>query len=119
MLHGGTGAFRFEMRGFELEVPFCGAVGVIDQHEVGIVLKAFGLQFHGAPILFHKFSEDKLQQMRAERKVPKNVPGRHHVDAALIARDGSNRCQRGKPIFARSNGLPAQIGQDEIDGRGS
>jgi hypothetical protein len=50
-----AGALGFLVRGFQLEIPFGGAVGVVDQHEVRVVLKAFGLQFHGAAVLFDEF----------------------------------------------------------------
>jgi len=67
MLHRAAGTFGFQVRGFQLEVPFRGAVGVVDQHEVRIVLQAFRLEFHGAAILFDEFCEDKFQQVGNER----------------------------------------------------
>jgi len=94
MLHPTAGALRFKVRGLQLKVPFGGAVGVIDQHEVWIVPQAFGLQFHGAAVLFDKLCKDKLQQLRAKRHPTKNVPSRDHVNAALIARDGGHCGQR-------------------------
>src|ERR1017187_9691785 len=39
------------------EIPFCGTVGVVDQHEVRVVLQTFGLQFHGAAILLTNFAK--------------------------------------------------------------
>ena len=88
MLHLAAGAFRFQMRGLQLEIPFGGTVGVVDQHEMRIVLQAFGLQFHGAAILFDELREDEFQQLGAEGQPAEDVPGGDHVDAALIAGDG-------------------------------
>ena len=61
MLHLCAGALGFQVGGFQLEIPFGGAVGVVDQHEVRIVLQAFGLEFHGAAVLLDEFRENKFQ----------------------------------------------------------
>src|SRR5579864_7086861 len=61
MPHRLAGALGVEVCGFELEVPLSGEVGVVDQHQMGIMLESFGLQFHCAPILFDKFGKDELQ----------------------------------------------------------
>ena len=47
------------MRSFQLEIPFGGTVGVVDQHEMRIVLQAFGLQFHRVAILFDELCENE------------------------------------------------------------
>src|SRR5579872_2091819 len=82
-----AGAFRFEVRGFQLEVPFRRTVGVVNQHEMRIVLQALGLEFHSAAVLLDKFSKDEFQQFCTEGKPAKKVPGGDHVDAALVAGD--------------------------------
>ena len=84
MLHLATGALGFEVRGLELEIPFGGTVGVIDQHEMWIVLQAFGLEFHGAAVLLDKFGEDEFQQLGSEGQPAKKIPGGDDVNAALI-----------------------------------
>ena len=118
MLHLASCAFRFEMSGLQLEIPFCGTVGVVDQHEVRIVLQAFGLQFHSAAVLLDEFCEDKLQQLRTEGHPAENVPRRHHVDAALITRDRSDRGERREPVLPCPDSFFAQVRQDEVDRRG-
>src|SRR5208337_4480578 len=80
--------------------------------------QALGLEFHGAAILLHEFGEDELQQLGAEGNPAKQVPGGHYVDAALVARDGSDGGQAGEPVFSGANDFRTQVGQDEIDGRG-
>ena len=54
------------MRGLQLEVPLGGTVGVINQHEMRIVLQTLGLIFHGLAVLLDKFGEDKFQQLGRE-----------------------------------------------------
>jgi hypothetical protein len=88
MFHLAANAFGFEMRGFQLKVPFGGTVGVVDQHEMRIVLQAFGLEFHGAAVLLDKFRENKFQQFGTEWHPAKNIPRCGHIDAAMIARNG-------------------------------
>jgi len=117
MLHFPAGAPGFEMRGFQLEIPLRGTVGVVDQHKVGIVLQAFGLQFHRAAVLLDKFRKDKFQETRHEWNPAKQVPGGDDVDATLSARDRSNRRQAREPIFAGTNRLGAHVRQYEINGR--
>jgi hypothetical protein len=71
MLHFCAGAFGFQVCGFQLEIPFGGAVGVVDQHQVGIVLQAFGLEFHRTAVLLNEFGEDELEHIRHERNPSK------------------------------------------------
>src|SRR5579872_7626114 len=98
MLHRLAGALGFEVRGFQLEIPFGGAVGIVDQHQVWIVLHAFGLHFHGAAILFDELSKNKFQEPGNEWNPSKEVPGGDDVDAAMRARDWSDSCQAGEPV---------------------
>ena len=90
MLHFPAGALGFEVRGFQLEIPLSGTVGVVDQHEVWIVLQSFRLHFHRAAVLFDKLREDEFQQTRYEWNPAKQIPGGNDVDATLSARDRSN-----------------------------
>ena len=106
------------MRGLQLEIPFGGTVGIIDQHEMRIVLQAFGLEFHGAAVLLDEFSENKFQQIRDERDPAEEIPRGHYVDAALVARNRRDRGQAGKPVFPRANGFGPDVGKDEVDGGG-
>ena len=82
---GAAGALGFQMRGFQLEVPFCGAVGIVDQHQVRVVFQTFGLQFHGAAVLFDEFRKDEFQQFGDEGDPAKQIPRGDHIDAAMIA----------------------------------
>src|SRR6266700_3645559 len=61
MLHFCSGSFRFEVRGLERKVPLRRTIGIIDQHQMWIMLQTFALQFHGSPVLFDEFCEDKFQ----------------------------------------------------------
>ena len=115
MLHGGSRAFGFQVRGLQLEIPLGGAVGVVDQHEVRVVLETFGLEFHGAAVLLDEFGENEFQKLGAERHPAKNIPGGDDVDAALAARDRRNGGKAGEPVFSGANLFEALIGQDEID----
>src|ERR1022692_4533471 len=63
MLHLTTGAFRFQVRRLQLEIPSRGTVGIVDQHEMRMVLQALGLQLHGAAVLLDELGEDKFQQV--------------------------------------------------------
>ena len=117
MLHFPAGALGFEVRGFQLEIPLRRPVGVVDQHEMGIVLQAFGLHFHRAAVLLDELREDEFQETWYKRNPAKQVPGGDDVDAALCARDRSNRRQAREPIFAGTNRLGANVRQYEIDGR--
>ena len=116
MLHRLTGALRFQVGGFELEVPFGGAVSVVDEHEVRIVLQAFGLKFHSAAILLDEFPENKFHQFRDQRDPAEEIPGGDNVDAAVTAGDGRDGRQAGKPIFSGADGFGAQVGENEVDG---
>ena len=57
---------RVEPRLLQLEVPLSGTVGVVDKHEVRVVLQALGLVFHRLAILLDEFREYKLQEIRGE-----------------------------------------------------
>ena len=99
MLHLSPGAFRFEISGLQLEIPFGGTIGIVNQHEMRIVLQAFGLQFHGAAILLDEFREDEFEQARAKRHPAEKIPGGDDVDAALVARNGRDRRQDENQYF--------------------
>ena len=60
MLHLRAGSPGMLMRGLQLEIPLGGPIGIIDQHEMRIVLQTFSLDFHGAAILLHEFCKDKF-----------------------------------------------------------
>ena len=107
------------MGGFQLEIPFGGAVGVVDQHEVWIVLQAFGLQFHGAAVLLDEFCENELQQVGDEWDPAEEIPCGNYIDAAMAARDRRDGSETGEPAFSGANGFGADVGEDEIDGGGN
>ena len=103
---------------FKLEIPFRGTVSIVDQHQVRIVLQAFALFLHRLPILLNKLRKHKFEQARSERNPAEDVPCRNHINAAMVAGDGRDRGQAGEPVFAGMDGFKAQVGQDEINGRG-
>lgn len=100
------------------EIPFCRAVGVVDQHEVRIVFQALGLPFHGAAVLLDEFAEDELQEIGAEGDPAKKVPGGYYVDAAPVTCDGRYGGEAREPVFPGANDLRTEVRQHKIDGRG-
>src|SRR5215469_12829966 len=75
MLHRFACTFGFKVCSFQLEIPFRGTVGVVDQHQVRIMLQAFGLKLHGAAVLLDKLCEDEFQQLRPKGERAENIPG--------------------------------------------
>src|SRR5262249_35869876 len=104
-----SGLFHVEHSLLESEIPFGGTVGVVDQHQVRVVLQAFGLNFHSAAVLFDEFCEHEFQYLRPEWYPAKNIPGRDNVDAALTTRDRRDRGQAGKPILADADDLRTHV----------
>src|ERR1039457_2732220 len=113
-----TGLLHLQVSALQSEIPFCGAIRVVDQHEMRIVLQSFGLEFHGAAVLLDEFCEDELQQLGAKGNPAEEVPGSDDVNAALVARDGRNGSDARKPVFTGADDFRTQIGQNEIDGGG-
>ena len=62
MFHLCACTLRLEVRRFQLEIPLGGAVGVVDQHEVWIVLQTLRLVFHRLAILLDEFGKNKFQE---------------------------------------------------------
>ncbi len=108
MLHLAACALGFKVCGLQLEIPFRGTVGVINQHEMRIVLQSFGLQFHGAAVLLDEFGEDELQQFGTKWQPAEQVPGSNNINAALIARDRRYGGKRREPVLPCPDGLAAQ-----------
>lgn len=110
VLHFATVALGFEVGSLQLKIPFSGPVGIVDEHEMRVVLQTFSLEFHSAPVLLHKFPENILQDLRNEWYPAKQVPGSDHVNATLAASDWRYGCETGKPISPRSDRLGSDIG---------
>jgi hypothetical protein len=102
---------HFQHGALQPEIPFRGAVGVVDQHQVRIMFQALGLQFHGAAVLLHKFCEDEFQQLGAEGNPAKQIPGGDYIDAALVARDWSDGGQAGEPVLAGADDSERRLGR--------
>src|SRR5215469_1727476 len=83
-----------------------------------VVFQAFGLHLHRAAVLLDELPEDKLQYAGDERNPAEEIPGRDHVDSAVIASDGGNCRQAGEPVLTGANYFSANVGQNEIDGCG-
>ena len=109
MLHFPAGALGFEVRGFQLEIPLRGTVGVVDQHQVWIVLQSFRLHFHRAAVLFDKLCEDEFQQRRPEWHPIENVPAGNDINAAAVTSDWRDRSQGQEPILPGSNRFVPQV----------
>ena len=75
------------------EIPFGGAVGIVDQHQVRIVFQAFGLALHSLPVLLNKLCEDELQQAGTEGQPSKQIPGSNYINATVVASDRRHGCQ--------------------------
>lgn len=60
MPHLASRSLGFEVGSFQLEIPFGRTVGIIDEHEMRIVLQALRLLLHGPAILLDEFREDEL-----------------------------------------------------------
>ena len=117
MLHRLTGAARVEPGLLQREVPFGGAVGVVDEHEVGVVLQANCLALHGLLVLAYKFLAKEAANGQHQWSRPaKNIPRGTHVDAAMVLGDGRDRGQSREPSFAAAHCFKTQVGQDEING---
>src|SRR5439155_9482986 len=55
MFHRLAAAARINPGLLEREEPFGGAVGVVNQHEIGVIAQAFSLLFHCALVLENEF----------------------------------------------------------------
>ena len=64
------------------EIPFGGFVGIVDEHEAGVVFEAFGLLDHGELILTDEFRSEEFGNRREEWHVVEDVPGGDDVDTA-------------------------------------
>ena len=112
-------ALRFQVRGFELKVPFGRAIRVINQHQVWIVFQPFRLQFHGSAVLLYEFRENIFQQPGYKRNPAKEIPRGDYIDAAVAARDWRDGGKAGEPVLPGANGFRANVGEPEIDGGGN
>ena len=109
-----TGAARLDEIGFEREIPFGGAVRVVDQHEARIVFQALGLADHRFLILPQKGFGESAENEYGKR----NIPRGDEIDAAKIAANRSDGGAAGKPKLAGLNDFGAHVGENEVDGGG-
>ena len=79
------------------------------------MFQALCLHLHSATILFDELSEDEFQQLGNEWNPPKEVPGGHYVDPALISGDWRDRGQTGEPVLPGADGFGTNVGENEID----
>lgn len=112
-----AGALGFQVRGFQLEIPFSGAVGIVDQHQMWVVFQTFGLHLHGAAVLLDELSEDKLQHLWDERNPAEKIPGSDYIDAAMGTSDRGHCRQAGEPVLPCADCFGANVGEHKIDGR--
>ena len=118
MRRGGAGALGFEMGGIQSEIPFRGAVGVVNQHEMRIVFQAFGLLRHRLRILRDEARAEDANDDVHDGDEAEHIPGSAKIQAAEIAANGRDDGAARKPHFPRANLLEAIAGQREIDCRG-
>src|SRR6516225_1039791 len=93
------GFSRVEPRLLQLEVPLRGPVGVIDEHQVRVVLQALGLLLHGFAVLLDELGKHELQQVGTEGQPAEQVPCRDHVDTASASGDGRDCGQGREPVL--------------------
>jgi len=84
MLHGLAGTLSLQVGCFQLEVPLGGAIGIINQHEAGIMSQSDGLLLHGAPVLVDELARKDPEEGDHEGYPAEDVPGGAEVDTALF-----------------------------------
>src|SRR5438105_6866483 len=110
MLHRLATAARIEAGLLEREVPFGGAVGVVNQHEIGVIAQALSLLFHGALVLANEFLSEEAADRQNQRRGPaKNIPRRANINAAMAGSDRGYGGERGKPSIAAAHYLVAEV----------
>jgi hypothetical protein len=112
----GPVAFRFKAGLLEGKVPLGGLVGIVNEHEAGVVAQSFSLLNHGDLILADETSAKELRDRRDEGDAVKDVPRGDDVDAAGGRGDRGDGGQRGEPLVAGLDDLGAAVGQGEVDG---
>src|SRR5208337_388686 len=90
MEHRLTGALRFEVGGFQLEVPARLAIGIIHQHHAVFVPEAERLLFDHFTVLPDKARPEDVNDQGNDRKPRKNIPRGDEIKTAEIAANGRN-----------------------------
>ena len=98
------------------KVPLGRFVGVVDQHQAGIVLQAFSLLNHRLLVLPDELRAEESRDRREERNVVEDVPCSDDVNAARRGGDRRDRGERGEPFVAAADDFSAAVRQHEVDG---
>ena len=80
------------------------------------MFQAFGMLDHGELVLLDELCAEEFGDRRDEGDVVEDVPGSDDVDAAGGRAPGGDCRQAGEPFGAAADGLPAAVGEDEVDG---
>ena len=110
-----AGALVFEVGALQGEVPLGGLVGVVDEHERGIVFESLGLLDHGALILADEARAEEHGDLFGEGDVEEDVPRGVDVDASVAGRGGRDGGDGAEPIFSAANLFGADVGKLEVD----
>src|SRR5262249_27296472 len=116
MLHRCAGALALAMCFFQLVVPFCRPVGIVDEHQRRSVLQSGRLQFHGVLILPEKLLREDSKYRKYERNISKNIPGCAEVYATVIGGYRGNGGPAREPVASAVNLLEAHVWQHKLDG---
>src|SRR5271166_2275290 len=113
-----SGLERVETCLLEGEIPLRGAVGVVDEHERGIVPEALGLLDHGDLVLADEAAPEKCRNRSYKWDGVEDVPCRSDIDPAGICNCRSYSCEAGEPLVSAADGFVAAVGKNEVDGSG-
>src|SRR5215469_18122176 len=109
---------RLQMRGLQLKIPFRGAVGVVDQHQMRIRFQSLRLLGNRLGILRNEARAQNSNDESNHWNKSKDVPRSAEIQPAQIAANRSDNCATGKPQASGPNLLEAIAGKREIDGGG-
>jgi hypothetical protein len=84
MSHRLAGCSGFDPRLLEGEVPFGGAICIINEHEGGVVFQALRLLDHGELVLLHESLTEKTSNRSYKWDVVEDIPGGVDIDTACI-----------------------------------
>lgn len=115
MMEWGPVALRFQIGGFEFEVPASLAVGIVNQHHAIFIAEAERLLFDYIDILADEARPEDMNDERNNGEPGKDVPRGNEIEAAEIRADGSDRGAAGEPVSPGANLFEALIGQDKIN----
>lgn len=115
---GSARAFRFEMGSFQLEIPFGGTIGVVNQHEMRIRFQSFSLLGHRSRVLCDKAWTENAHNEANNGYNSQHIPRSAKIETAQIAANWRYDSAAGKPQTAGAHLLEPISGEREINGGG-